>query len=80
MTSPKNKKTRLLILICIGISISIFLIVFANNSCGVRHIAIINDIQTYENSLDPEFCEELVEKIEIFNYECQPQVEILDCG
>ena len=40
----------------------------------------MNDLQTFEKSLDPEFCEELVEKIDNFNYECQPRVEILDCG
>ncbi len=56
------------------------IIVNLDDSCGIRHIAIINDLQTYEKSLDPEFCEDLVEKIDNFNYECQPQVEILDCG
>ena len=50
------------------------------NSCGPRHIFIINDIRTFEKSLDPEFCEELIEKIDNFNLECQPEVEILDCG
>jgi hypothetical protein len=67
-------------LISIGISIAVLIIVNLDDSCGIRHIAIINDLQTYEKSLDPEFCENLVEKIDNFNYECQPQVEILDCG
>jgi len=58
----------------------VLFIVILDDSCGIRHIAIINDLQTYEKSLDPEFCEVLVEKIDNFNYECQPQVEILDCG
>lgn len=40
----------------------------------------MNDLQTFEKTLDPEFCEELVEKIDDFNYECKPEVEILDCG
>jgi hypothetical protein len=64
----------------IGISIVVLLIIISDGSCGIRHIDIINDLKTYEKSLDPEFCEELVEKIDNFNYECQPQVEILDCG
>jgi hypothetical protein len=80
LTSPKNKKIINLILISIGISIVVLFIVISDNSCGIRHIAIINDLQTFEKSLDPEFCEELIEKIDDFNYECQPQVEILDCG
>ena len=79
MTLLKNKKTKNLILISIGISI-IVLSISMTNSCGTRHIFIINDIQTFENSLDPEFCEELIEKIDNFNLECHPQVETLDCG
>jgi hypothetical protein len=40
----------------------------------------MNDLKTYEKILDPEFCEDIVEKINLFNVDCQPQVEILDCG
>ena len=50
------------------------------NSCGLKHIAILNDLKNYESTLDPEFCEELVEKIDSFNTQCKPEVEILDCG
>jgi hypothetical protein len=80
LTSLKTKKIKNLILISIGISIVVLIIVNLDDSCGIRHIAIMNDLQTFEKSLDPEFCEDLVEKIDNFNYECQPQVEILDCG
>ena len=80
MTSLKNKKIKNLILIGFGISIVILFIVISDDSCGIRHIAIMNDLQTFEKTLDPEFCEELVEKIDDFNYECKPEVEILDCG
>jgi hypothetical protein len=80
LTSLKTKKIKNLILISIGISIVVLIIVNLDDSCGIRHIAIMNDLQTYEKSLNPEFCEDLVEKIDNFNYECQPQVEILDCG
>ena len=66
------------------ISFGIFLfgtfLIISGDSCGIRHIVIINDLKTYEKSLDPEFCEELVEKIDSFNLECSPYVEILDCG
>jgi hypothetical protein len=80
LTSLKTKKIKNLILLSIGISIVVLIIVNLDDSCGIRHIAIMNDLQTYEKSLNPEFCEDLVEKIDNFNYECQPQVEILDCG
>jgi len=59
--------------------IFIFLIIY-DNSCGVKHILIVNDLKSYEQSLDPEFCEDLVERIDFFNSQCEPQVEILDCG
>jgi len=41
---------------------------------------ILNEISTFENTLDPEFCENLLEKIDAFNETCEPQVEILDCS
>lgn len=80
MTSLKNHRTRNLILISIVISIIVLSISVTTNSCGTRHIFIINEIKIFEKTLDPEFCEELIEKIDNFNLECQPQVEILDCG
>jgi len=49
-------------------------------SCGFRHIVIMTDLKSYETSLDPEFCDTLVEKINLFNLDCNPKVEILDCG
>ena len=49
-------------------------------SCGVEHMIIQNEISNYEKNLDPEMCEEIVGKIDLFNYECSPQIEILDCG
>jgi hypothetical protein len=38
------------------------------------------DLKSYEKSLDPEFCDTLVNKINLFNSSCNPEVEILDCG
>jgi hypothetical protein len=40
----------------------------------------MDDFKIYEKSLDPEFCDILVKKINLFDDNCQPQVEILDCG
>ena len=53
---------------------------FTVYSCGLQHIAIISDLKLYEKSFDPEFCDVLVEKINLFNADCKPEVEILDCG
>ena len=71
---------RNLILIAIGISIVGISISFTGYSCGIHHMIILNEITSYEQSLEPEFCEIIVEKIDLFNDDCEPQIEILDCG
>ena len=43
-------------------------------------MSILNEIKIYEKSLDPEFCEIILEKINSFNDSCTPTLEILDCG
>lgn len=76
----QNTSLRNLILIVTVISIVGILIGFRENSCGVQHILILNEITLYEKSLDPELCENIVEEIDLFNDKCEPQIEILDCG
>ena len=71
----KNLTLILFGILFIGIMIS-----FIGNSCRIEYILIINDISSYDQSLDPEFCEIIVEKIDLFNDSCEPQIEILDCG
>ena len=71
---------RNLILIAMGISIVGILLSFTGYSCGIQHMIILNEITSYEQSLEPEFCEIIVEKIDLFNDDCEPQIEILDCG
>ncbi|MGB1378427.1 MAG: hypothetical protein ACPG6E_04130 [Nitrosopumilus sp.] len=46
----------------------------------MEHMFILNDIKIYEKSLEPEFCEEILEKINSYNESCSPIIEILDCG
>ena len=69
-----------LTLILFGILFIGIMIGFTGNSCAIEYVLIINDISSYEQSLDPEFCEIIVEKIDLFNDSCEPQIEILDCG
>ena len=71
---------RNLILIAIGISIVGISISLTGYSCGIQHMIILNEITLYEKSLEPELCETIVEKIDSFNDDCEPQIEILDCG
>ena len=73
-----NLKYLSLILIC-----SLVFVVFfgvTNNSCSVDNYLISQDIASYEKSLDPEYCENLIEKIDLHNFQCPSQIEILDCG
>ena len=79
LTLQKIKTIRNLILISASI-FAVVLLVFMISSCGIQHIAIVNDLKSYEMSLNPEFCDGLVERINLFNDDCEPQVEILDCG
>ena len=71
---------RNLILIAIGISIVVVSIGLTGYSCGIQHMIILNEINSYEKSLEPELCETIVETIDLFNDDCEPQIEILDCG
>ncbi len=43
-------------------------------------MTLVNDINTFEKNGDPEFCALTVEKILEFNEQCEPYIEILDCG
>jgi hypothetical protein len=80
LTLQKTKTIGRLILISVCIFIVAIVIGFMVYSCGFRHIVIMTDLKSYETSLDPEFCDTLVEKINLFNLDCNPKVEILDCG
>lgn len=73
--NPKN-----IILIFSAIFIVLVVVNFSWNSCGSKHIMLVNDMNKYEQTLDPEYCEEILEKIDLFNETCEPKIEILDCG
>ena len=56
------------------------ILMITNNSCGVDYVIINNEISSYEKTLDPEFCENILEKIDLYNDQCESKIEILDCG
>lgn len=81
MTLPKLRINQKIILGIIGISVvAFFLSAGQLNTCGIQHVAIVEDIKTFENNQDPEFCAMTVGKILEFNEQCEPYIEILDCG
>lgn len=58
----------------------VILVGFTDNSCNVESIIISNEVFSYEKSLDPELCENILETIDLHNEKCSSQIEILDCG
>ena len=62
------------------IILGLFLFSLITKNCSFDHLIILSDIQSVENSFDPEFCEYTVEKIEMFNDKCESEIEILDCS
>jgi len=80
LTLQKIKTIRNLILISTSIFIVVILLGFIISSCGIQHIVITIDLKSYDSSFDPDFCDGLVERINLFNDNCEPKVEILDCG
>ena len=50
------------------------------NSCPIKHVAIVNELKKYQETLDPEFCENLENKIIELNEERGIEIEPIDCG
>ena len=75
----QKNNLRNIFFIILTIIVVIFFLSF-DKSCGIDHMYILNEIKNYENSLNPDFCEEVLEKIIFYNDSCTPVIEILDCG
>lgn len=71
---------KFLTIILLAVLFVVILVGFADSSCNVKNIVISNEISSYEKSLDPETCENILEKIDLYNDECSSHIEILDCG
>ena len=69
-------------IIFFGIILFLGLILFSliTKNCSIDHLILLSDVQSLENSFDPEYCEYTVEKINLLNDKCESQLEILDCG
>ncbi len=82
LTYQKNKRHYLTVVAIVIISVVITTVVLflSIDSCGLTHLEILNDISTYEENFDPNFCADLLDKIYLFNESCRPVVDIIDCG
>lgn len=79
LTSQRANLKYFLLIGFVTISV-LTILLYSDDSCGISHISITTKISSYEQTPDPEFCEEIVEQIDSFNDGCEPQIEILDCG
>ena len=50
------------------------------DSCSIKHIGVVSDLKKYEETLDSELCEDLVNRIIELNDKCGIEIEIIDCG
>jgi len=69
-----------LTIILFGVLFVVLIVGVMDDSCSVDNFIISNEISLYEKSLDPELCENVLEKIDSYNDMCASQIEILDCG
>jgi len=76
----QKTKPRIVLLTVTCLVIFAIFVLIQKPFCGIEHLIIMSDLAYYEQTLDPEFCESLVHRIDSFNEDCEPYVEILDCG
>ena len=48
--------------------------------CPLKQVYITESIKKYEETKDPQLCDELNGKISEFNGDCKAELEVLDCG
>lgn len=72
--------TRYVIVAVVLAVIFAAVLIYLADSCGLRHIWIVSDLEEYDRTLDPMLCSAILERIYEFNEECKPPMEILDCG
>ena len=51
-----------------------------SNTCSIKHIQVVDELEKYQETLDSELCETLVERIIDLNDQCDIEIEVIDCG
>ena len=80
LTLQKRNINKIVFVVAISISLIGLVSVTVRDSCEIQHVDLLTDINEYEQTLDPDFCYSLIERIDSFNDQCEIQLEILDCG
>ena len=62
------------------ISIVILFSVGLLDNCPLKHVGVVNDLKKYEETLDAELCDDLVNRIIDLNDKCGIEIEVVDCG
>ncbi len=76
----KRSISRIVFVVAISVSLAGLASVAVRDSCEIQHVDLLADINEYEQTLDPDSCHSVVERIDSFNDKCDIQLEILDCG
>ena len=72
-------KYGIIVAVAVLTAIILYNIWFAN-SCPIKHVTVVNELKQYQKTLDPELCDNLVNKIIELNEECGIEIEPIDCG
>ena len=62
------------------ISVVILFSVGLLDNCPLKHVGVVNDLKKYEETLDAELCDDLVNRIIDLNDKCGIEIEVIDCG
>lgn len=62
------------------ISVVVLFSVGLLDNCPLKHVGVVNDLKKYEETLDAELCDDLVNRIIDLNDKCGIEIEIIDCG
>jgi hypothetical protein len=77
LTLQKSRKFAVLI----GISVIAGLaLVQVFDSCSLKQLLVMAEIEEYKKLQDPQQCVILVDKIINLNHECKTEFDIVDCG
>ena len=76
-----SQQKWILIIISIG-TILAFISYYTESStvCPLRHLSIVDQIQKYDKTKDPQTCDMLNTQISQFDSQCKSDIEELDCG
>ena len=73
---------RIIIIISLA-SISIITVLYSTglvDNCSIKHASVLNELKKYHDNFDPQFCEDLNDKIIELNNKCGIEMDVVDCG